>query len=105
MSDLESQSIVLGVTGGIAAYKAVNIASILVQAGAGVDVVMTEAAQQFIQPLSFSAITHAPVHTDPFVAWREDFTGHVGLGRNADLLLVAPATAATIARLSVGLAD
>jgi phosphopantothenoylcysteine decarboxylase/phosphopantothenate--cysteine ligase len=105
MSDLESQSIVLGVTGGIAAYKAATIASLLVQAGATVDVVMTEAAQRFIQPLSFSAITHAPVHTDPFAAWRDDFTGHVGLARNAALLIVAPATAAAIARLALGLAD
>ena len=92
-------------TGGIAAYKAATIASLLVQAGATVDVVMTEAAQRFIQPLSFSAITHAPVHTDPFAPWRDDFTGHVGLARNADLLIVAPATAAAIARLALGLAD
>src|SRR5829696_6817357 len=105
MSDLESQSIVLGVTGGIAAYKAATIASLLVQAGATVDVVMTEAAQRFIQPLSFSAITHAPVHSDPFAAWRDDFTGHVGLAANADLLIIAPATAAAIARLALGLAD
>src|SRR5215217_2290191 len=105
MSDLESQSIVLGVTGGIAAYKAATIASLLVQAGATVDVVMTEAAQRFVQQLSFSAITHASVHADPFAAWRDDFTGHVGLATNADLLIIAPATAAAIARLALGLAD
>jgi phosphopantothenoylcysteine decarboxylase/phosphopantothenate--cysteine ligase len=105
VKDLEGKSIVVGVTGGIAAYKAVSIASLLVQAGASVDVVMTEAAQHFVQPLSFSAITRAPVHTDPFVAWRDDFTGHVGLAKNADLLLIAPATAAAIARLALGLAD
>jgi phosphopantothenoylcysteine decarboxylase/phosphopantothenate--cysteine ligase len=105
MNDLEGKSIVLGVTGGIAAYKAATIASLLVQAGAGVDVVMTEAAQKFVQPLTFSAITHASVHTDPFAAWRDGFTGHVGLARDADLLVVAPATAAAIARLALGLAD
>ena len=105
MRDLEGKSILLGVTGGIAAYKAAEVASLLVQDGASVDVVMTEAAQRFIQPLSFSAITHSPVHTDPFAAWRNDFTGHVGLARQADLLLVAPATAASIARLALGLAD
>ena len=104
MRDLEGRSIVLGVTGGIAAYKAATIASLFVQAGADVDVVMTAAAQRFIQPLSFSAITHAPVHTDPFEAWHDDFTGHVGLAKKADLLLVAPATAATIAGLALGLA-
>ncbi|MCC2629422.1 MAG: phosphopantothenoylcysteine decarboxylase/phosphopantothenate/cysteine ligase, partial [Thermomicrobiales bacterium] len=101
MNELEGKSILLGVTGGIAAYKAATVASLLVQAGASVDVVMSESAQRFIQPLTFSAITHAPVHTDPF----DDFTGHVGLAKKADLLLVAPATAASIARLSLGLAD
>ena len=105
MRDLEGSSIVLGVTGGIAAFKAATVASLLVQAGAGVVVVMTEAAQRFIQPLSFSAITHAPVHTDPFEAWRDDYSGHVGLARNADIVIVAPATAAAIARLALGLAD
>ena len=75
MRDFESNSILLGVTGGIAAYKATTIASLLVQAGATVDVVMTEAAQRFVQPLSFSTITHAPVHTDTFAPWRDDFTG------------------------------
>jgi len=105
MKDLEGRFILLGVTGGIAAFKAVALASLFVQAGARVEVVMTEAAQRFIQPLSFSAITHTPVHSDPFALWRDDFTGHVGLARNADLLVVAPATAAAIARLALGLAD
>jgi phosphopantothenoylcysteine decarboxylase / phosphopantothenate---cysteine ligase len=105
MGDLEGKSILLAVTGGIAAYKAATVASLLVQEGAGVEVVMTEAAQRFIQPLSFSAITHGPVHTDLFAAWRENFTGHVGLASKADLLLVAPATATSIARLALGLAD
>jgi phosphopantothenoylcysteine decarboxylase/phosphopantothenate--cysteine ligase len=105
MTELDGKSILLGVTGGIAAYKAAMVASLLVRAGAGVDVVMTEAAQRFIQPLSFSAITQRPVHTDPFAAWHDDFTGHVGLAKNADLLVVAPATAASIARLALGLAD
>ncbi len=105
MTDLEDKSILLAVTGGIAAYKAAAIAGLLVQEGAGVDVVMTENAQRFIQPLSFSAITQRPVHSDTFAAWRNDFTGHVGLAKDADLLVVAPATAATIARLALGLAD
>jgi phosphopantothenoylcysteine decarboxylase / phosphopantothenate---cysteine ligase len=66
---------------------------------------MTEAAQRFVQPLSFSAITHASVHADPFAAWSDGFTGHVGLASNADLLIIAPATAAAIARLALGLSD
>jgi phosphopantothenoylcysteine decarboxylase/phosphopantothenate--cysteine ligase len=105
MDDLKGKSVVLGVTGGIAAYKAVTIASLIVQAGAALDVVMTEAAQRFVQPLSFSAVTHASVHTDPFAAWSDGFTGHVGLARNANLLVIAPATAAAIARLALGLSD
>jgi phosphopantothenoylcysteine decarboxylase / phosphopantothenate---cysteine ligase len=105
MNDLKGKTVLLGATGGIAAYKAVTIASLLVQAEASVEVLMTEAAQEFVQPLSFSAITHAPVHTDPFAAWSDDFTGHVGLAKNADVLVIAPATAAAIARLALGLAD
>jgi len=105
MSELAEKSIVLGVTGGIAAYKAATIASLLMQAGALVDVVMSEGAQRFIQPLTFSAITHRPVHMDRFAPWHEDFSGHVGLGTGADLLIVAPATAASMARLALGTAD
>jgi phosphopantothenoylcysteine decarboxylase/phosphopantothenate--cysteine ligase len=105
MGVLRDSSIVLGVTGGIAAYKAAALASLLTRAGACVDVVLTQAAHQFIQPLTFSAITHAPVHTDPFAPWVGEFTGHVALAARADLLLVAPATAATIARLALGLSD
>src|SRR3712207_2157683 len=105
MNDLTDKSIVLGVTGGVAAYKAASIASLFVQAGASLEVVMTEAAHQFVRPLTFSAITHASVHTDPFSPWHGNFTGHVGLAKNADLLVIAPATAATIAKLALGLAD
>jgi phosphopantothenoylcysteine decarboxylase/phosphopantothenate--cysteine ligase len=102
---LSGKSIVLGVSGGIAAYKAAALASLLVQDGARVEVVMTEAALRFVQPLTFAAIAHRPVHTDPFAPWGEDFSGHVSLAEQAELLIVAPATAATIARLALGLAD
>lgn len=105
MCALEEKSIVLAVSGGIAAYKAATIASLLVQAGAHVDVVLTAGALQFIQPLTFSAITHRPVHSDPFAPWAADFSGHVTLADRADLVIVAPATAATVARLALGLSD
>jgi phosphopantothenoylcysteine decarboxylase/phosphopantothenate--cysteine ligase len=105
MSDLKDKAVVLGVTGGIAAYKAATVASLLVQAGAQVEVVMTEGAHRFVQPLTFSAITHTPVHTDPFASWHDDFSGHITLADRADLLLVAPATASTIARLALGFGD
>ncbi|GIK63585.1 MAG: peptidase ClpP [Chloroflexota bacterium] len=105
----ENKRIVLGVTGSIAAYKAVDLASKLTQAGALVDVIMTEAAQRFVTPLAFQSVTGRPVYTD---LWRADSSGglpthiaHVGLGEEADLLVIAPATANTIAKLTHGLAD
>ncbi len=106
---LENKRIVLGVTGSIAAYKAVDFASKLTQAGAIVDVVMTEAAQKFVTPLTFQAVTGRAVYTD---LWQTENGGglpthiaHVGLGEGADLLIVAPATANTIAKLAHGMAD
>ncbi len=104
-SRLRQKHVVLGVTGSIAAYKAVGLASALVQAGATVDVIMTEAATRMVQPLSFQAITHRPVHVDLFAPLAETEIGHVTLGQQADLLLVAPATANTLAKLALGLAD
>ena len=79
--------IVLGVTGGIAAYKAADLTSKLVQAGAIVDVILTAGAQQFIQPLTFNALTRRPVHGDVAAAWDETQAGHVTLAAEADLLL------------------
>jgi phosphopantothenoylcysteine decarboxylase/phosphopantothenate--cysteine ligase len=105
MSILEDRHIVLGVSGGIAAYKAVDLTSKLVQAGARVDVVMTRSAQEFVTPLSFQALTKRNVHTEVFEKWTEADFGHISLADEADLLVVAPATAQTIARLALGLAD
>jgi phosphopantothenoylcysteine decarboxylase/phosphopantothenate--cysteine ligase len=102
---LRDKQIILGITGGIAAYKAADVASRLVKAGATVDVVMTEAATEFITPLTFQALTHRPVVTEMFALLREMEIGHVALARRADLLIIAPATANTIAKLAAGLAD
>jgi phosphopantothenoylcysteine decarboxylase/phosphopantothenate--cysteine ligase len=102
---LREKQIVLGITGGIAAYKAADVASRLVKAGATVDVVMTEAATEFVTPLTFQALTHRPVVTEMFALLREIEIGHVALARRADLLIIAPATANTIAKLAAGLAD
>ncbi|MCY3833291.1 MAG: bifunctional phosphopantothenoylcysteine decarboxylase/phosphopantothenate--cysteine ligase CoaBC [Chloroflexi bacterium] len=106
---LRGKRIILGVCGSIAAYKALDLASKLTQAGALVDVVMTDAAQRFVSPLSFQAVSGRPVYTD---MWRADSAGalpshiaHVGLAEGADLLMIAPATANTIAKLAHGLAD
>src|SRR5438094_366788 len=102
---LAGKRIVLGVSGSIAAYKAVALASALHQAGASVDVAMTREATELIRPLSFQAITHRPVALEMFALLAEAEIGHVTLGQRADAVLVAPATAHTIAKLALGLAD
>ncbi|MEA2573707.1 MAG: phosphopantothenoylcysteine decarboxylase / phosphopantothenate---cysteine ligase [Chloroflexia bacterium] len=102
---LRDKRVVLGVTGGIAAYKVADLASKLVQAGAVVDVIMTQGAQQFVTPLTFQALTKRPVRTDIYADWLGEDTGHVGLAHSADILVVAPATAHTLARLALGLSD
>ena len=102
---LENKTIVLGVSGSIAAYKAVEVASRLVQAGARVEVTMTAAGAKLVTPLTFQAITHHPVVTDLFDPRGELGIDHVALARRADLLLIAPATAHILARMAHGLAD
>lgn len=97
--------IVLGVTGGIAAYKAAELASRLVQLGASVNVVMSEGATKFVQPLTFEALTRNPVYASVFDGWHGDSAGHVTLAREADVVIVAPATANTIARMAQGMVD
>jgi len=106
---LKNRHILLGVTGSIAVYKAVDLASKLTQAGAQVDVIMTEAAQRFVTPLSFQSVTGRPVYTD---LWGTEQSGglgthiaHVGLGEGAALLAIVPATANTLAKIAGGLAD
>ncbi len=102
---LKGKNIVLGVTGGIAAYKAVELASRLTQAGAVVDVIMTEAATRFVAPLTFQAIVQRPVITDMFALLQKTEIAHVSLAERADVVVIAPATANTIAKLAQGLAD
>ncbi|MFH1003312.1 MAG: bifunctional phosphopantothenoylcysteine decarboxylase/phosphopantothenate--cysteine ligase CoaBC [Chloroflexota bacterium] len=102
---LTGKTVVLGVTGGIAAYKAVEVASQLTQAGARVRVVMTGSAGKFIGPLTFHTITRQPVVTDIFELSAESSAEHVALGEAADVVVIAPATANTIAKLAHGLAD
>jgi len=102
---LRGASIVLGVTGGIASYKAVELCSRLVQAGAVVDVIMTEAATQFVTPLPFQTLTARPVSVDQFQLLRDMDMAHIALGKKAQALVIAPATANTIAKLAHGLAD
>jgi phosphopantothenoylcysteine decarboxylase/phosphopantothenate--cysteine ligase len=100
---LRDKRIVLGVTGSIACYKIVDLASKLTQAGALVDVVMTDSAEKFVTPLAFRSVTGRPVYSDMWSL--EEHVQHVGLGEAADLFLVAPATANSIAKVAYGLAD
>lgn len=102
---LNGAQIVLGVTGSIASYKAVDLASKLVQAKAQVDVVLTPAASQFINPLTFRSITHRPVTTNAFDDNSELSIQHVALSERAQAIIIAPATADFIAKLAHGLAD
>ncbi|MBM3118055.1 MAG: bifunctional phosphopantothenoylcysteine decarboxylase/phosphopantothenate--cysteine ligase CoaBC [Chloroflexi bacterium] len=102
---LEGKTVVFGVTGSIAVYKAADLASQLTQAGAKVEVIMTEAATEFITPLTFRNITGRPVVTKMFELNSEFSVEHVALAEAADVVVIAPATANTIARLAAGIAD
>lgn len=102
---LRGKNVVLCVTGGIAAYKAVEVARLLQKAEATVDVIMTEAATRFVAPLTFQALMHRPVCTDMFRLLQDVDIGHVSFADRADVIVVAPATANTMAKLAHGLAD
>ncbi len=102
---ISGKRVVLGVTGSIACYKALDLASKLTQAGALVDTIMTHGATQFVTPLAFRSLTHRPVVTDAFDANAEYAVEHVELARQADIIVVAPATVHTIAKLALGMAD
>lgn len=102
---VRGKRIVLGVTGSIAAYKMIDFARKLTQAGAQVQVVLTESATRFVQPLAFQAVTGVPPASDMFALEDDRVAGHVAMGRAADAVLVAPATAQTLAKLAHGFAD
>src|SRR6185295_15067788 len=105
MSVFTNKRITLGVTGSIASYKAADLASKLTQAGAQVDVILTSAAEKFITPLTFQSVTGRRAYTDADLWGNKAHVLHVGLGHNADLLIIAPCTANTIAKLAYGQAD
>ena len=105
MAILTSKHILLGITGSIAAYKAVDLASKLTQAGAQVDVILTPAAEKFITPLTFQSVTGRKAFTDTDLWGGEAHVLHVGLGHSADLLVIAPCSANTLGKLANGIAD
>ena len=94
---LEGKNVLLGVTGGIAAYKSANLTSMLKKAGAEVDVVMTEAAARFVTPLTFETLSKNAVTTDLFSREKPWEVEHIALAKKAELAIVAPASANTIA--------
>jgi phosphopantothenoylcysteine decarboxylase/phosphopantothenate--cysteine ligase len=105
VSRLADKTVVFGVGGGIAAYKAAEITRLLVQRGAKVRVMMTPNAREFITPLTFQTLSQNPVATDTFSLTEESQIGHIRLADAADLILIAPATADLIAKAAVGIAD
>ena len=105
MSVLSDRRVLLAVSGGIAAYKAADLTSRLVQAGVRLDVLLTSGAEQFLRPLTFEALTRRPVHTNLWEPWTTGAAGHVTLAAEIEALVVAPATANVIARLALGLSD
>jgi len=105
MNPFEGRTILLGITGSIAAYKGADLASKLTQAGAKVDVVLTEGAEKFVTPLTYQSLTGRKAYTDQDLWGGEGHVTHIGLGRAADLVVVAPASANTLAKLANGFGD
>lgn len=104
-SPIEGANILLGVSGSIAAYKAVDLASKLAQAGALVDTVLTQSAREFVSPLSFQSVTSRRAYVDSDLWGPEGHVQHIGLAHEAHLLVIAPGTANTISKLAHGIAD
>ena len=105
MNELNGKRILLGVTGGIAAYKAAELVRLLKKDGADVRVVMTESGAEFISPVTFQALSGNPVHTSMWDQSIPNGMPHIELSRDCDLIMVAPATADFIAKLTAGRAD
>ena len=102
---LADKKIILGVCGGIAAYKAIELLRLLTKAGADVHVIMTRAAREFVAPLTFQTLSSNPVHTELFNLIAEREIGHISLAERADLFIVAPATANVVGKIAAGIAD
>ena len=103
--ELQGKHIVVGVCGGIAAYKTATLVRLLIKAGAEVQVIMTPSAREFITPLTLSTLSGNPVITEFFTANTGEWHSHVQLGLWADAMVIAPATASTIAKMATGVAD
>ena len=102
---LKDKKILLGVTGGIAAFKAASLVSGLKKQGAQVKVIMTEGATHFVSPLTFQTLSNNPVHIEQFDQMKNMDVEHIALAKWADIIVVAPATANTIAKINWGIGD
>ncbi|HKJ26516.1 MAG TPA: flavoprotein, partial [Anaerolineales bacterium] len=105
MNPIKDKHITLGVTGSIACYKAADLASKLTQAGALVDVILTESATQFIQPITFQSVTGRKAYLDADLWGDQGHVKHISIGHETDLVVAAPLTANTMAKLAHGIAD
>ena len=105
ITPFHKKRLVLGVTGSIAAYKAADLASKLAQHGSLVDVILTQAGEKFVSPLTFQSVTGRPAFTEQDLWGSQGHIQHIGLAHGADLLIIAPITANTIAKLAHGIAD
>jgi phosphopantothenoylcysteine decarboxylase / phosphopantothenate---cysteine ligase len=102
---MKNQTIILGISGGIAAYKCCELTRLLVKEGANVHCILTKAGTQFVTPLTLQTLSGNPVHEDMFNLIRESEIGHISLADRADLILTAPATADLIAKVAAGICD
>ncbi|MBK5109398.1 MAG: bifunctional phosphopantothenoylcysteine decarboxylase/phosphopantothenate--cysteine ligase CoaBC, partial [Anaerolineales bacterium] len=105
ITPFHKKRLVLGVTGSIAAYKAADLASKLAQHGSLVDVILTQAGAKFVSPLTFQSVTGRPAFTEQDLWGSQGHVQHIGLAHGADLIVIAPITANTIAKLALGIAD
>lgn len=104
-ASLKNKTIVVGIGGGIAAYKTCELVRLLVKSGANTYVILTQAAHQFVTPLTLQTLSQNPIHTDLFDITQEQKIGHIALADQADLIVIAPATADLIAKAAHGLAN
>lgn len=105
MNDLKGKNVIIGITGGIAAYKICDLIRLLVKDGFNVEVIMTKSACEFITPLTIQTLTGNPVYTELFTLIKESKIGHISLAEKADCMVIAPATANVIGKIANGIAD
>jgi len=102
---MKNKKILVGVTGGIAAYKMCSLVNMFLKEGADVKVIMTEGATKFVTPLTFQSLTNHPVYTDMWQTYNKDEVEHISLAKWADIMIISPATANIIGKIAHGIAD